>query len=82
MGCPDGVFVPFNIDAKINSAYVAIGCLLYTSDTTAAGDTFNGAVCVGVSEGMSLEQAVLFASKASSISAVSYTHLDVYKRQP
>lgn len=37
-------------------------------DTTAAGDTFNGAVCVGVSEGMSLEQAVLFASKASSIS--------------
>lgn len=37
-------------------------------DTTTAGDTFNGAVCVGVSEGMSLEQAVLFASKASSIS--------------
>lgn len=32
-------------------------------DTTAAGDTFNGAVCVGVSEGMSLEQAVLFALK-------------------
>ena len=43
-------------------------CKVVPVDTTAAGDTFNGAVCVGVSEGMSLEQAVLFASKASSIS--------------
>ena len=31
VGCPKGVFLGFNIDAKINSAYVAIGCLLYTS---------------------------------------------------
>jgi hypothetical protein len=27
IGCPDGVFRPFNIDAKINSAYVVIGLL-------------------------------------------------------
>jgi len=26
-GCPDGVFVPFNIDAKINAAYIVIGLL-------------------------------------------------------
>lgn len=32
VGCPDGVFVPFNIDAKINSAYVTIGLLYGKSD--------------------------------------------------
>ncbi|HBX44349.1 ADP-ribosylglycohydrolase family protein [Limibacterium fermenti] len=32
IGCPDGVFVPFNIDAKINSAYVAIGLLYGKKD--------------------------------------------------
>lgn len=32
VGCPDGVFVPFNIDAKINSAYVAIGLLYGKKD--------------------------------------------------
>lgn len=36
-------------------------------DTTAAGDTFNGALCVGLSEGMYLKQAAVMASKASSI---------------
>lgn len=37
-------------------------------DTTAAGDTFNGALCVALSEGKSLLEAVKFATKASSIS--------------
>ena len=32
-------------------------------DTTAAGDTFNGALCVGLSEGMDLKQAAVMASK-------------------
>lgn len=32
VGCPDGVFAPLNIDAKINSAYVAIGLLYGKSD--------------------------------------------------
>ena len=36
-------------------------------DSTAAGDTFNGALCVGLSEGMDLKQAAVMASKASSI---------------
>lgn len=37
-------------------------------DTTAAGDVFNGALCVGLAEGMPLEGAVVFANKAASIS--------------
>lgn len=36
-------------------------------DTTAAGDCFNGAFAVGLSEGMSLEEAILFANTSSSI---------------
>lgn len=34
IGCPGGVFVPFNIDAKVNSAYVAIGLLYGEGDYT------------------------------------------------
>lgn len=37
-------------------------------DTTAAGDTFCGALCVALSENRSLKEAICFASKASSIS--------------
>ncbi len=36
-------------------------------DTTAAGDTFNGTLAVALSEGMSLKESVILASKASSI---------------
>lgn len=36
-------------------------------DATAAGDTFCGGLCVGLSEGMSLADAARFATKASSI---------------
>lgn len=32
VGCPDGVFVPFNIDALINSAYILIGLLYGEGD--------------------------------------------------
>jgi hypothetical protein len=32
IGCPDGVFNPFNIDAKVNAAYVVIGLLYGNSD--------------------------------------------------
>ncbi len=32
VGCPDGVFRPFNIDAKVNSAYVVIGLLYGRGD--------------------------------------------------
>jgi ribokinase len=37
-------------------------------DSTAAGDVFNGALAVALSEGMNLEEAVVFANKAASIS--------------
>ncbi len=37
-------------------------------DTTAAGDVFNGALAVAVSEGMDMENAVTFANRAASIS--------------
>jgi len=32
IGCPDGVFTPFNIDAKINSAWVVLGLLYGKKD--------------------------------------------------
>lgn len=38
------------------------------TDTTAAGDTFNGALAVALSEDMDLKQAVDFACKAASVS--------------
>ncbi|KIC96223.1 ADP-ribosylglycohydrolase family protein [Flavihumibacter solisilvae] len=34
IGCPEGVFVPFNIDAKVNAAYVVIGLLYGHGDFT------------------------------------------------
>jgi ribokinase len=37
-------------------------------DTTAAGDVFNGAVCVALAEGLSMPQAIAFANKAAAIS--------------
>ncbi|MGC1390631.1 MAG: ribokinase [Bacteroidales bacterium] len=37
-------------------------------DTTAAGDVFNGALAVAISEGKDLNDAVIFANKAASIS--------------
>ena len=37
-------------------------------DTTAAGDVFNGAIAVAISEGMELDKAVGFACKAAAIS--------------
>ncbi len=39
-----------------------------TVDSTAAGDTFNGAFAVALTEGMSLPDAVKFATRAASIS--------------
>jgi hypothetical protein len=34
IGCPDGVFHPFNIDSKVNAAYVVIGLLYGGKDFT------------------------------------------------
>ncbi|MHC0552595.1 ribokinase [Salinicoccus sp. CNSTN-B1] len=38
------------------------------TDTTGAGDTFNGALAVALAEGKALEEAVAFANKAASFS--------------
>jgi len=37
-------------------------------DTTAAGDTFNGALLVALTEGRTIQEAITFANKAASIS--------------
>jgi ribokinase len=37
-------------------------------DTTAAGDVFNGALAVAISEGKDIEDAVIYANKAAAIS--------------
>lgn len=42
--------------------------LVQAVDTTAAGDTFNGALAVALTENMDWEQAIRFAVKAASIS--------------
>lgn len=34
IGCPDGVFEPFNIDAKMNAAYIVLGLLYGNGDFT------------------------------------------------
>lgn len=34
VGCPDGIFAPYNIDAKINSAYIVLGLLYGQGDYT------------------------------------------------
>ncbi|MBQ0006124.1 MAG: bifunctional hydroxymethylpyrimidine kinase/phosphomethylpyrimidine kinase, partial [Alistipes sp.] len=36
-------------------------------DTTAAGDTYNGAMCVALAEGKTLKESLEFATKASAI---------------
>ena len=41
-------------------------------DTTAAGDTFNGALAVALSEGRSLQNSIVFANKSASISVTRF----------
>lgn len=47
-------------------------CKADAVDTTAAGDVFNGALVVGLSEGMHMLDAVAFACKASAISVTRF----------
>lgn len=47
--------------------YNILGNKVNVVDTTAAGDTFCGAFCVGISEGLSIQDTVKMANKAASI---------------
>ncbi|MDD3195102.1 MAG: ribokinase [Paludibacter sp.] len=49
-----------------NYSFVAAD-MVEAVDTTAAGDTFCGAFCVGISEGLTIEDAVKMATKAAGI---------------
>lgn len=51
-----------------NYAGLISGIKVNPVDTTAAGDVFNGALAVAISEGKVLTDAVIFANKAASIS--------------
>jgi ribokinase len=44
------------------------GFAVEARDTTAAGDTFNGALAVALAEGMALERALEFANAAAALS--------------
>lgn len=55
--------------ARINGELIQVPAFKVKAvDTTAAGDTFCGALCVALSEGKSLPDAILFGNKAASIS--------------
>jgi ribokinase len=60
---PKGAYVQTNEVSKLIPAP-----LVHAVDTTAAGDVFNGALAVAVSEGFSLASAVEFANAAAAIS--------------
>lgn len=47
-------------------------CRVKAIDTVAAGDTFNGALCVALSEGKTMTEAMEFASKASAIAVTRH----------
>ncbi|QTE22835.1 ribokinase [Polaribacter cellanae] len=43
------------------------GYQVIAKDTTAAGDTFNGAFAIGISKGLSIKETIKFANKAASL---------------
>ncbi len=54
------------------SGKVIKGFRVNAIDTTAAGDTFNGALLTGMLEGMSLEEAIKFSHAAAAISVTRF----------
>ena len=53
---------------SVNKSGMIPGIAVKAVDTTAAGDVFNGAIAVSISEGKDIFEAVSFAYKAASIS--------------
>jgi ribokinase len=62
LGRQGAFFQNYDLRLKINAPDVKV------VDTTAAGDTFNGALAVGLTELMDWQQAIQFAVQAASIS--------------
>ncbi|MBV8553336.1 MAG: ribokinase [Acidobacteriaceae bacterium] len=56
------------VAANAGEVFHAPGFSMDAVDTTAAGDTFNGALCVALSEGRSLRDAARFANAAAALS--------------
>lgn len=72
-GCPDGVFVPFNIDAKINAAYIVIGLLYGKGDYGATID---------ISTRCGYDSDCNPANAAGILGTmIGYSHIPVYWRQ-
>lgn len=53
-------------------SYYVEACKVQPVDTTAAGDTFNGAVCVGLAEGRSLKESVQWAARAAALAVTKF----------
>lgn len=61
MGAEGSAYIGGDRYVKVN------GLRAEAVDTTAAGDTYVGALAVRLSEGADVEEAMIFASKASSV---------------
>ncbi|MCB8994139.1 MAG: ribokinase [Bacteroidales bacterium] len=57
-----GAFIKEN-----NNYHIVEAVKVKAADTTAAGDCFSGSLCVGLSEGLSVEDAVKLAARSSAI---------------
>lgn len=62
-----GVWLSNNSNSKLIQ-----GFRVKAVDTTAAGDTFNGALVTGLMEGMAIEQAIVFAHAAAALSVTRF----------
>ncbi|MCA1065222.1 ribokinase [Rossellomorea aquimaris] len=64
---PEGVVI-FEGDQEVNIPTLKVEAV----DTTGAGDTFNGALAVGLTEGKTLKEACEFAAKAAALSVTKF----------
>ncbi|OEE89593.1 ribokinase [Enterovibrio norvegicus FF-162] len=67
-----GVYVSHQTANQQNRGKIIPGFRVEATDTTAAGDTFNGAFVTGLMESMPLESAIKFAHAAAAISVTRF----------